>query len=49
LMTSTMGVRSIRCSSMEWVRSDHKRGIIASGPQFGVFCGLFLANLTVLA
>src|SRR5437588_248746 len=35
--------------SMEWARSDHSRGFIASWPQFGVPCGLFLANLAVLA
>lgn len=35
--------------SMEWTRSHHSRGFIASWPQFGVPCGLFLANLAVLA
>ncbi|HMK80965.1 MAG TPA: MFS transporter [Xanthobacteraceae bacterium] len=35
--------------SMEWSRSDQSRGFIASWPQFGVPCGLFLANLAVLA
>jgi metabolite-proton symporter len=35
--------------SMEWARNDHSRGLIASWPQFGVPCGLFLANLGVLA
>ncbi|WP_407177950.1 MFS transporter [Bradyrhizobium sp. STM 3562] len=35
--------------SMEWARSDKTRGLIASWPQFGVPCGLFLANLAVLA
>src|SRR6266704_3555643 len=35
--------------SMEWARSDRSRGFIASWPQFGVPCGLFLANLAVLA
>ncbi len=35
--------------SMEWARSDKTRGFIASWPQFGVPCGLFLANLAVLA
>jgi MFS family permease len=35
--------------SMEWARSNHSRGFIASWPQFGVPCGLFLANLAVLA
>jgi metabolite-proton symporter len=34
--------------SMEWARSDTHRGFIASWPQFGVPCGLFLANLAVL-
>ena len=35
--------------SMEWARNDDTRGFIASWPQFGVPCGLFLANLAVLA
>jgi MFS family permease len=35
--------------SMEWARSNHTRGLIASWPQFGVPCGLFLANLAVLS
>ena len=35
--------------SMEWGRSDHTRGLVASWPQFGVPSGLFLANLAVLA
>ena len=35
--------------SMEWARDDRSRGFIASWPQFGVPCGLFLANLAVLA
>jgi MFS family permease len=35
--------------SMEWARGNHSRGFIASWPQFGVPCGLFLANLAVLA
>src|SRR6476659_2641762 len=35
--------------SMEWARGDKQRGFIASWPQFGVPCGLFLANLAVLA
>jgi metabolite-proton symporter len=35
--------------SMEWARDNHSRGLIASWPQFGVPCGLFLANLAVLA
>src|SRR3954467_13742064 len=35
--------------SMEWARSNHSRGFVASWPQFGVPCGLFLANLAVLA
>jgi MFS family permease len=35
--------------SMEWTRSPENRGFIASWPQFGVPCGLFLANLVVLA
>ncbi len=35
--------------SMEWARSNQTRGLIASWPQFGVPCGLFLANLAVLA
>ena len=35
--------------SMEWARDDRSRGFIASWPRFGVPCGLFLANLAVLA
>jgi metabolite-proton symporter len=35
--------------SMEWARSNHSRGLVASWPQFGVPCGLFLANLAVLS
>src|ERR1700723_1929234 len=35
--------------SMEWARTDHSRGLVASWPKFGVPCGLFLANLAVLA
>ena len=35
--------------SMEWAHSNHSRGFITSWPQFGVPCGLFLANLAVLA
>ena len=35
--------------SMEWARTDHPRGFIAPWPDFGVPCGLFLANLAVLA
>jgi metabolite-proton symporter len=35
--------------SMEWARNNQSRGFIASWPQFGVPCGLFLANLAVLA
>jgi metabolite-proton symporter len=35
--------------SMEWARTNRSRGLIASWPQFGVPCGLFLANLAVLA
>src|SRR4030095_8896255 len=35
--------------AMEWPRTNHSRGFIASWPQFGVPCGLFLANLAVLA
>src|SRR5258707_12029646 len=35
--------------SMEWARSDRSRGLVASWPEFGVPCGLFLANLAVLA
>lgn len=35
--------------AMEWSRSHGSRGLVASWPQFGVPCGLFLANLAVLA
>jgi MFS family permease len=34
--------------SMEWARTNKRRGLIASWPQFGVPAGLFLANLAVL-
>ncbi len=34
--------------SMEWARTNHHRGFVASWPQFGVPAGLFLANLAVL-
>ena len=32
----------------EWSRHHGQRGLVASWPQFGVPCGLFLANLAVL-
>jgi len=35
--------------SMEWSRTHHRRGLVASWPQFGVPCGLFLSNLVILA
>src|SRR5271170_6646635 len=35
--------------AMEWSRTHGQRGLVASSPQFGVPCGLFLANLAVLA
>ena len=35
--------------AMEWSRYHGQRGLVASWPQFGVPCGLFLANLAVLA
>jgi len=35
--------------SMEWSKSASNRGLVASWPQFGVPCGLFLANLAFLA
>jgi MFS family permease len=34
--------------AMEWGKSHGNRGFIASWPQFGVPCGLFLSNLAVL-
>ena len=34
--------------SMEWARTSHHRGFVASWPQFSVPSGLFLANLAVL-
>jgi metabolite-proton symporter len=34
--------------AMEWSRHNRERGLMASWPQFGVPCGLFLANLAVL-
>jgi len=35
--------------AMEWSKSHASRGFVASWPQFGVPCGLLLANLAVLA
>ena len=35
--------------AMEWSRTHGQRGLVASWPQFGVPCGLFLANLVILA
>src|ERR1700751_5418259 len=35
--------------AMEWSRTHGERGLVASWPQFGVPCGLFLSNLAVLA
>ncbi|MBV9530349.1 MAG: MHS family MFS transporter [Bradyrhizobium sp.] len=35
--------------AMEWARTQNHRGLVASWPQFGVPCGLFLSNLAVLA
>jgi MFS family permease len=35
--------------AMEWSRTHTQRGLVASWPQFGVPCGLLLANLAVLA
>jgi MFS family permease len=35
--------------AMEWSRTHSERGLVASWPQFGVPCGLFLSNLAVLA
>jgi metabolite-proton symporter len=35
--------------AMEWARTHGQRGLVASWPQFGVPCGLFLANLSILA
>ena len=35
--------------SMEWARTNHHRGFVASWPQWGVPAGLFLSNLAVLA
>jgi len=35
--------------AMEWSRTQGQRGLIASWPQFGVPCGLLLANLALLA
>ncbi len=34
--------------AMEWSRHHGQRGLVASWPQFGVPCGLFLANLVIL-
>ncbi|HXX25593.1 MAG TPA: MFS transporter [Pseudolabrys sp.] len=35
--------------AMEWSRTHSQRGLVASWPQFGVPCGLFLSNLAILA
>ena len=35
--------------AMEWSRHHGHRGLVASWPQFGVPCGLFLASLVILA
>jgi MFS family permease len=35
--------------AMEWSRTHKSRGLVASWPQFGVPCGLFLSNLVILA
>ncbi len=35
--------------AMEWSRTHHSRGLVASWPQFGVPAGLFLSNLVILA
>jgi MFS family permease len=35
--------------AMEWSRHTGQRGLVASWPQLGVPCGLFLANLSILA
>src|SRR5207302_10949707 len=35
--------------AMEWSRHHGQRGLVAAWPQFGVPCGLFLSNLTILA
>src|SRR5262252_4146189 len=35
--------------AMEWSKTHHQRGFVASWPQFGVPCGLFLSNLVILA
>ncbi|MBV8751445.1 MAG: MHS family MFS transporter [Hyphomicrobiales bacterium] len=35
--------------SMEWARHHGHRGLVASWPQFGVPCGLFLSNIAILA
>src|ERR1700761_2489627 len=35
--------------AMEWSRTHGQRGLVASWPQFGVPCGLLLANLAILA
>ena len=34
--------------AMEWSRTHGQRGLVASWPQFGVPCGLFLSNIAVL-
>src|SRR5712675_472687 len=42
-----MGRLGAACDGM--VASQRRRGLVASWPQFGAPCGLFLANLSVLA
>src|ERR1700739_3674850 len=34
--------------AIEWARHHGHRGLVASWPQFGVPCGLFLSNLVIL-
>jgi MFS family permease len=35
--------------TMEWSRDNGQRGLVAAWPQIGAPCGLFLANLAILA
>ena len=35
--------------ALEWSRHHGQRGLVASWPQFGAPCGLFMANLSILA
>src|ERR1700740_496682 len=46
---SSIGIWGAVLLTMEWSRTHGQRGLVASWPQFGVPCGLLLANLAILA